>query len=156
MRREGHHLAIVLDEYGGTFGIVTLEDLVEELVGDIRDEYDNERVEAAPSPGGAREVDGLLNLDDFAEETGVELPDGPYETVAGYLASALGRVPGVGDSVVVGDHELLVTELDGRRVDRIMVRPRGAPDGESSSGERQPEASEGLSGEQEQPQPTEA
>jgi putative hemolysin len=124
MRREGHHLAVVLDEYGGTFGIVTLEDLVEELVGDIRDEYDNARPEVEATASGAREVDGLLNLDDFAEETGVMLPDGPYETVAGYVASALGRVPDVGDTVAVGDYDLTVTELDGRRVARIMVSPR--------------------------------
>ena len=139
MRREGHHLAIVLDEYGGTFGIVTLEDLVEELVGDIRDEYDEQREDVEPAVGGAREVDGLLNLDDFAEETGVVLPDGPYETVAGYIASALGRVPDVGDTVSLGDHELVVTKLDGRRVDRIMVRPRGEPDDPSAVGARPPE-----------------
>jgi len=143
MRREGHHLAIVLDEYGGTFGIVTLEDLVEELVGDIRDEYDEQREDAEPAAGGAREVDGLLNLDDFAEETGVELDDGPYETVAGYLASALGRVPQVGDSVVVGDQELIVTALDGRRVDRILVRPRGEPEDGSADGGPQPEGPTG-------------
>ncbi len=133
MRREDHHLAIVLDEYGGTFGIVTLEDLVEELVGDIRDEYDAKRVDVESSPGGIREVDGLLNLDDFAEETGVGLPDGPYETVAGFLASALGRVPDKGDTVSVGDHELTVTELDGRRVSRILVTPHGG-DGSSGGG----------------------
>jgi putative hemolysin len=140
MRREGHHLAIVLDEYGGTFGIVTLEDLVEELVGDIRDEYDDERLEVVQTASGVREVDGLLNLDDFAEETDVVLPDGPYETVAGYLASSLGRVPEVGDTVVIGDHELVVIELDGRRVDRIMVRPRTAPDDRPDGGESAPEA----------------
>ena len=134
MRREGHHLAIVVDEYGGTFGIVTLEDLVEELVGDIRDEYDAQRVDVEPSPGGVREVDGLLNLDNFAEETGIELPDGPYETVAGYLASALGRVPDNGDIVSVGDHELTVTELDGRRVSRILVTPHGGGGGGGGGG----------------------
>ena len=93
MRREGHHLAIVVDEYGGTAGIVTLEDLVEELIGDIRDEYDVEDAQARRLHGGELEVDGLLNLDDFADETGVELPEGPYETVAGYLmaVSAISR-----------------------------------------------------------------
>ena len=87
------HLAIVLDEYGGTAGIVTMEDLVEELIGDIKDEYDEESAETTRLRSGDIEVDGLLNLDDFADETGVELPDGPYETVGGFLAAQLGKVP---------------------------------------------------------------
>jgi putative hemolysin len=121
MRREGHHMAIVLDEYGGTFGIVTLEDLVEELVGDIRDEYDVEEPVREPLAKGAVDVDGLLNLDDFAEITGLALPDGPYETVAGYLMFALGRLPQVGDSVTLEGHTLTVSELDGRRIARVVV-----------------------------------
>ncbi len=71
----------MVDEYGGTAGIVTMEDLVEELVGDIHDEYDVDEAETTRLRGGDVEVDGLLNLDDFEDETGVELPDGPYETV---------------------------------------------------------------------------
>ncbi len=117
MRRLRQHLAIVVDEYGGTAGIVTLEDLVEELVGDIRDEYDTEL-------GGSRtDVDGLLNLEDFADETGVTLPEGPYETVAGFVVSELGALPTIGATVEVAGHVLTVTELDGRRVARIEVAP---------------------------------
>jgi putative hemolysin len=121
MRRRSTHLAIVLDEYGGTAGIVTLEDLVEELIGDIKDEYDAEEGETTRLRSGDVEVDGLLNLDDFAEETGVELPDGPYETVAGFLAAQLGRVPSVGDEGTVDGYKLTVTEMDGRRVARVRV-----------------------------------
>ncbi|MGA0011324.1 MAG: hemolysin family protein [Candidatus Nanopelagicales bacterium] len=117
MRRLRQHLAIVVDEYGGTAGIVTLEDLVEELVGDIRDEYDTE------TAGPRTDVDGLLNLEDFQDETGVELPDGPYETVAGFVVSALGELPHVGAIVEVAGYRLTVTELDGRRVARISVVP---------------------------------
>ena len=122
MRSSGAHLAIVVDEYGGTAGIVTLEDLVEELVGDIRDEYDDH----GQLPGnrltlGDAVVDGLLNLDDFTEQTGVELPDGPYETVAGFLMATLGDLPSVGSTVRTGNHVLTVTELDGRRAARILV-----------------------------------
>jgi putative hemolysin len=117
MRRLRQHLAIVVDEYGGTAGIVTLEDLVEELVGDIRDEYDTE------TAGPRTDVDGLLNLEDFHDETGVELPDGPYETVAGFVVSALGELPHVGAIVEVAGYRLTVTELDGRRVARISVVP---------------------------------
>nr|WP_269204721.1 hemolysin family protein [Motilibacter deserti] len=125
MRRAGQHLAIVVDEYGGTDGIVTLEDLVEELVGDIRDEYDVDAGEARQD--GPAEVDGLLNLDDFAERTGLELPEGPYETAAGFVMTTLGRIPAVGDAVEVASHRLTVREMDGRRVARIEVRPGASP-----------------------------
>ena len=127
MRREQAHLAIVVDDYGGTAGIVTLEDLVEELIGDIRDEYDTEQGQATALRGGAVEVDGLLNLDEFAEQTGVTLPEGPYETAAGYVLAAHGDLPAVGDSVQVAGHTITVTELDGRRVSRLRVTPDPAP-----------------------------
>ncbi len=122
MRNEGQHLAIVVDEYGGTAGIVTLEDLVEELVGDIRDEYDLVTPETTRT-GSVVEVDGLLNLDDFLDETGLELPEGPYETVAGFVVNRLGRVPRVGDSVAVDGHLLEVIAVEGRRAARIKVTP---------------------------------
>jgi putative hemolysin len=135
MRRLGQHLAIVQDEYGGTAGIVTMEDLVEELIGDIRDEYDVAEPTDRIAQFGVSVVDGLLNLDDFADETGVELPDGPYETVAGFVISRLGRVPLLGDVVIDGDHQFQVTELDGRRVSRVAVSRAPQPD----SGSAQPE-----------------
>ena len=121
MRRERAHLAIVVDEYGGTAGIVTLEDLVEELIGDIQDEYDVDAGHSSQLQGGELEVDGLLNLDEFAEQTGIELPEGPYETVAGYLLAALGHLPGAGESAEVVGRKLTVTQLDGRRIARVRV-----------------------------------
>jgi putative hemolysin len=123
MRRERAHLAIVADEYGGTAGIVTLEDLVEELIGDIRDEYDIGESPATRLPRGEVDVDGLLNLDEFAEQTGIELPEGPYETVAGYVLAALGEVPSPGDSAGVPGFVITVTEMDGRRIARLRVSP---------------------------------
>jgi CBS domain containing-hemolysin-like protein len=127
MRREGCHLAIVMDEYGGVAGIVTMEDLLEELIGDIRDEYDVQDAQARRLHGGVVEVDGLLNLDDFAAETGIRLPDGPYETVAGHIMAVLRRVPAEGDSVDAGGRRLAVARMDGRRVARVRVMPRAAP-----------------------------
>jgi putative hemolysin len=127
MRRDRAHLAIVVDEYGGTAGIVTLEDLVEELIGDIRDEYDIEQAQSRQLQGGGVEVDGLLNLDEFTEQTGIELPEGPYETAAGYVLAALGRLPAEGDSVTVSGHTITVTEMDGRRIARLRVAPSNPP-----------------------------
>jgi len=121
MRRDRAHLAIVVDEYGGTAGIVTLEDLVEELIGDIQDEYDIEGRPSRRLRTGEIEVEGLMNLDDFAEQTGVELPDGPYETVAGFLLAALGHLPDTGESTELDGSRLTVTELDGRRISRVKV-----------------------------------
>ncbi|MCW2810664.1 MAG: hypothetical protein JWP61_1122 [Friedmanniella sp.] len=138
MRRTSSHLAIVLDEYGGTAGIVTMEDLVEELVGDITDEYDVV-VEERIGLRGDLVIDGLTTLDDFEEKTGLVLPEGPYDTLAGYVMAQIGQLPGLGDTVLsevqtadVDDEEavrieLRVTELDGRRASTIVVR---RPDGD--------------------------
>ncbi len=136
MRREGHHLAVVVDEYGGTAGIVTLEDLIEEVIGDIRDEYDDDEQTARTLRGGDREVDGLLNLDEFAEQIGDTLPDGPYETVAGFVMNRLGHVPSLGDAVEHDGLRLKVSALDGRRVSRVRVTrlPAGGDGSASGSG----------------------
>ncbi|MBV9821139.1 MAG: HlyC/CorC family transporter [Actinobacteria bacterium] len=128
MRREGHHLAIVVDEYGGTDGIVTLEDLIEEIIGDIRDEYDSEESASRRLTGGIVEVDGRCNLDEFAEYAGFELPDGPYETAGGFLMARLGKLPQVGDRVEIADHVVEVLEVEGRRAARLRVQPLPDPE----------------------------
>ncbi|HYO17892.1 MAG TPA: hemolysin family protein, partial [Dermatophilaceae bacterium] len=123
MRRGGHHLAVVVDEYGGTAGIVTMEDLVEELVGDIHDEYDQEVGTQVLRTGAPFEVDGLLNLEDFEEEAGVVLRDGPYDTVAGWFVAQLGRLPAIGDQLQGTGAGFEVVELDGRRISRLRITP---------------------------------
>ncbi len=127
MRRLRAHLAIVQDEYGGTAGLVTMEDLVEELIGDIKDEYDAETPILNFETAGEISVDGLLNRDDFADDTGIELPDGPFETVAGFIVAELGRLPELDDIVMLDHHELHVKELDGRRVSRVVVVTHEVP-----------------------------
>lgn len=140
MRREGVHIALVVDEYGGTDGIVTLEDLVEELVGDIRDEYD--RPDDANEPHEGRRdgmFDAGLNIEDFSEMTGIELVDGPYETVAGFVIDQLGRMPEVDDTIDVDDATLRVDEMEGRRISRIEVARRD-PTGPTDPGPGGPAA----------------
>ena len=128
MRREGHHLAIVVDEYGGTDGIVTLEDLVEEVVGEIRDEYDEAVVASRRLGGGAVEVDGKLNLDEVVDVSGLELPEGPYATLGGFLMARLGRLPRAGDEVTCNGYVLRISEVEGRRAARIrLTPPKDAP-----------------------------
>ncbi|MGZ4664961.1 MAG: hemolysin family protein [Frankiaceae bacterium] len=133
LRREGQHLAIVVDEYGGTAGIVTMEDLIEEVVGEIRDEYDPDTHQALRLHGGDIVTNGLLNQDQFEEATGVRLPEGPYETAAGYVVASLGHLPALGESVEYAGVRLTVTRLDGRRVDRLRVTRLAPPDQDADS-----------------------
>jgi putative hemolysin len=133
MRRRGH-LAIVVDEYGGTDGIVTLEDLVEELVGDIEDEYDPRGRPSLREADGSMELDGLLHRDDVKELTGIELPEGHYNTLAGFVVSHLGEAPEVGDTIEALGHRFTVLEMDGHRASRVRITPSGGLD--QPAGER--------------------
>ncbi|MFI9640293.1 hemolysin family protein [Micromonospora sp. NPDC051925] len=131
LKAEGADLAIVVDEYGGTDGVVTVEDLVEELVGEIADEFDPATVDDAHAtgltvPGGERTilVDGVLREDELFEQTGFRLPEGPYETLAGYLMARLGHIPLPGETTRADGYEFTVVEVERHRIEQVrVVRP---------------------------------
>ncbi|MEU4776339.1 hemolysin family protein [Micromonospora sp. NPDC023633] len=134
----GADLAIVVDEYGGTDGVVTTEDLVEELVGEIADEFDPDAVDDVDPaeltvPGGERTVlvDGVLRSDELAEQTGFRLPEGPYETLAGFLMARLGHIPLAGETVDESGFEFTVVEVERHRIEQVRVVRPEEPDGDA-------------------------
>ena len=144
LRKRGIHLAVVIDEYGGTDGIVTLEDMTEELVGDIRDEYDlpedtpKDKLPTDVFVDGVATIDGGMTIEDFADLTGIDLEDGPYETVAGYFLAHSGKMGEVGDHLVVDDaYTMTITKVDGRRIETIEVRKGTANGGTEVSDDQQ-------------------
>jgi CBS domain containing-hemolysin-like protein len=144
LRSEGFQMAVVVDEYGGTAGVVTLEDVVEEIVGDIADEHDRHSEQAQQTRDGRWSVSGLLRPDEIASATGIVLPEhDDYDTVAGLFLRMLGRMPEPGDRVAVplptrvteegdtlGDEEAVieVERLDGLRIDRLAIGSRPVED----------------------------
>jgi putative hemolysin len=122
MRNQRQHLAIVLDEYGGTDGIITMEDLVECLIGDIRDEYDSDDMEVqVESRTGDFEVDGLISIEDLIEQTGLDIPEGPYETASGFVMHVLGRIPVINDVVSINGLRITVLTLEGKRAGQLLI-----------------------------------
>ncbi|MCU1524049.1 MAG: hypothetical protein JWO18_943 [Microbacteriaceae bacterium] len=133
LRGRGYQMAVVVDEYGGTAGVATLEDLVEELVGEVADEHDRTRAGVVRSRDWLT-FPGMLRPDELLERADVTVPeDGPYETVGGFIMSELGRLPVVGDTVSIEAGEFRVERMDGRRIDRVRFTP--SPD-DGNGGDR--------------------
>jgi CBS domain containing-hemolysin-like protein len=122
LRREQRTFALVVDEYGGTAGIVTVEDVLERLVGDIEDEFDRGGHAVRRVGAGRHLVHGSLQVDRLADQFALELPDGPYETVAGFVLDQLGHIPDVGEAVVTAGWELTVTRVEGVRITELALR----------------------------------
>ena len=121
MRRTLKHMAVVIDEYGGTAGIITLEDILEELVGDIEDEYDRAATVVTPSPEGVHVLAGLLRPDEVEEICGFAIPEGDYDTLAGFLLSIFDRIPRRGDHIAYDAWEFKVIQMEGRRIARVLA-----------------------------------
>jgi magnesium and cobalt exporter, CNNM family len=138
MQAGKQHLAIVVDEYGGTAGLITLEDVLEELVGEISDEYDVDRPRLEHLDSGAVQVDGGLSIDELKEMTGLDLPVGDWDTVGGLLYHLLGHVPVEGEVVTVEGRQLIAQKVHGRRIAQVLIRepetaaPRASAEGPDS------------------------
>jgi len=120
-------IAIVIDEYGGTSGLITIEDILEEIVGEIYDEYDTQEPRLVPQDDGSVIVDARLEIENLAEHFGIEVPEGEFESVGGFMIHHLGKVPQVNDTVVAQNLEFTVIAADERRVKQIRVRALAEP-----------------------------
>ncbi|MFO7766435.1 MAG: hemolysin family protein [Pelovirga sp.] len=127
------HIAIVIDEYGGTAGLVTIEDLLEEIVGDIQDEYDLEEEWLIEEPDGTVVVNGRLNIEEFEEYFDVEVAREKFDTVGGYVIEQFGRVPAMGEKVRVGDFDMLIEKGDQRAIQQIRIFPLQAESDEHAA-----------------------
>jgi putative hemolysin len=119
-------LAIVIDEFGGTAGLVTLEDVIEELVGEVQDEFDRE-LPMLREENGVFLINGLMPLSDVRERLGMDLDDESYDTVGGMVFGRLGRLAQVGDTLDVEDYRFTVTAVDGRRVAQVKAKAKELP-----------------------------
>jgi len=133
MQAGHHHLAIVIDEYGGTAGLVTLEDVVEELVGEIVDEYDVEEPLVEPLAGGEALVHGRMPVDQLHTLVNSEIEEGDWDTVGGLIFNTLGHVPSVGEWIEEGGVRLRVEQMEGRRITRVRLTPVAATDASESN-----------------------
>ena len=121
MQKQKSHMAIVVDEHGGTAGLVTLEDLIEELVGEIVDEYDVEEAPVEPLPDGGVRVSARMPIDELNELLGAEFPEGDYDTVGGLVYFLLGHVPAEGETVDYDGRRLRAERVQGRRIGRVRI-----------------------------------
>lgn len=136
LRHKKSHMAIVIDEYGGTAGVVTLEDTIEEIIGDIMDEYDAEENWLIEEDDGAILVDARLDVEELEDYLDVEFPEGKFESVGGFMISILGKVPIVNEKVEYGPVEMVVEQADRRKIEKIRIRRIGPESRASSSEDR--------------------
>ena len=128
LRDKKSHMAIVIDEYGGTAGLVTIEDIIEEIIGEIQDEYDAEEALMVPTADGDLLVDARLEIEKLAEHFKIQIPEGNFESVGGFIISLLGRVPQPEESVTHDSLEMIIESADARKIRKIRIKAPGRSD----------------------------
>jgi CBS domain containing-hemolysin-like protein len=135
LRDNKSHLAIVIDEYGGTAGLLTLEDIIEEIIGDVMDEYDADEKLIVEHEDGSVTVNARLDVEELEDYFNVELPEGKFESVGGFVISLLGKVPSVDERLNFHDLEMVIEAANSRKIDRIRIRKSSPDDPDSPSSE---------------------
>jgi len=128
LRDRKSHMAIVIDEYGGFAGLVTIEDIIEEIVGEIRDEHDTEERRIVPTAEGDLLVDARLDIEDLAEHLGVQIPEGNFESVGGFIINLLGRMPQPHETVACAPLEMTIESADAQKIHTVRVKLQSRPD----------------------------
>jgi CBS domain containing-hemolysin-like protein len=131
LRDNKSHLAVVIDEYGGTAGILTLEDIIEEIIGDVMDEYDDEEKLIVEHEDGSISVNARLDVEELEDYLNVELPDGKFESVGGFVISLLGKVPGINERVTYNELEMVIEVANSRKIEKIRIRRISSDDPDS-------------------------
>ena len=122
LKQRKHHLAVVIDEYGGTSGLVTLEDLIEEIVGEIHDEHDTQDGDIAELPDGYILVDGRADIEKIEDHFGVTFPEGKYETLGGMILHAIGKIPVTGETIKIEQFEMIIESADERSIKKVKMK----------------------------------
>jgi CBS domain containing-hemolysin-like protein len=135
LRDNKSHMAVVIDEYGGTAGILTLEDIIEEIIGEIMDEYDDEQKLIVEYEDGSIGVNARLDVDKLEDFLQIELPEGDFESVGGFIISLIGKVPEANEKIIYNDIEILIEAATTRKIDRVRIRKLGKEVPEEPSGE---------------------
>jgi CBS domain containing-hemolysin-like protein len=128
LRDNKSHLAVVIDEYGGTAGILTLEDIIEEIIGDVMDEYDDEEKLIVEHEDGSISVNARLDVEELEDYLNVELPDGKFESVGGFVISLLGKVPSINERVTYNELEMVIEAANSRKIEKIRIRKISSDD----------------------------
>ena len=121
LRRRKVHIAVVIDEYGGVSGIVSMEDIIEEIIGDIQDEFDNEKEDILDIGGGAWLCDTRINLDDLSGHIGIDLPVEDFDTLGGFVFDLFGKIPVKYEKAVWGGHEFIIQDVEGRKINSVKI-----------------------------------